>query len=76
MGLGLPKGEQEILYVLTNKQAVHGAAVMLYEGELRKVSDRLGGDLAILPSSLHEVLLRPPGRAGRIAGGLGRLCGT
>ena len=64
MGLGLSEGEQEILYVLTNKQAVHGAAVMLYEGELRKVSDRLGGDLAILPSSLHEVLLAPwTGRA-------------
>ena len=64
LGLGLPEGEQEILYVLTNKQAVHGAAVMLYEGELRKVSDRLGGDLAILPSSLHEVLLAPwTGRA-------------
>lgn len=32
---------------------------MLYEGELRKASDQLGGDLVILPSSIHEVLLAP-----------------
>lgn len=47
------------MYILTNKQAVHGAAAILYEGELKSMADRLGADLFVLPSSIHETILFP-----------------
>lgn len=59
LGVRHAEGEREIFYVLTNETTVYGAAAMLYEGELRKASDQMGGDLVILPSSIHEVLLAP-----------------
>lgn len=59
LGVRYAEGEREMFYVLTNEPAAYGAAAMLYEGELRKASDQLGGDLVILPSSIHEVLLAP-----------------
>ncbi|MDO5403617.1 MAG: DUF5688 family protein, partial [Eubacteriales bacterium] len=50
-------GEQ--MYVLTNESKIHGAACILYEDVLRDFSDKLGKDLYILPSSIHEVILLP-----------------
>ncbi len=47
------------LYVLTNAEGIHGAAVILYDGVLREISETIGRDLIILPSSIHEVLLIP-----------------
>ena len=60
-GEGEPPGvwAEEPCYVLSNTKGFHGAAVMLYDGVLRAASDRLGGDLIILPSSVHEVLVIP-----------------
>ena len=57
--LGLPpvKGEKEALHVLTNQSGIHGAAVMLYKGALQLASEKLGGDLLILPASVHELIL-------------------
>ena len=40
--------------VITNQFGAYGASVMLYEEEMRKLSDRFGGDFYILPSSVHE----------------------
>ncbi len=45
------------LYVLTNTQKSLGAVCMLYEGELEKIANNLGGSFYILPSSIHEVII-------------------
>lgn len=51
--------EDEQMYVLTNQSKIHGASCILYEDVLRDFSDKLGRDLYILPSSIHEVILLP-----------------
>lgn len=45
------------LYVLTNKQKCQGAVCLLYEGELERIARHLEGNLYILPSSVHEVIV-------------------
>lgn len=47
------------LYILTNCDGYKGAAAILYEGIVRDFAERLGSDLFILPSSIHEVILVP-----------------
>ena len=47
------------LYVLSNRDGMKGAAVILYEGVLKMFAEKIGHDLFILPSSVHEVLLVP-----------------
>ncbi|MBS6642645.1 MAG: hypothetical protein KH366_03605 [Clostridiaceae bacterium] len=47
------------LYVLSNRSNINGAAAILYHGVLKNFANRLGQDLVILPSSVHEVLLLP-----------------
>lgn len=47
------------MYVLTNKQRVEGAACMLYSDLLHHFSDKIGKNLFIIPSSIHELLLLP-----------------
>lgn len=48
---------EKMLYVLSNKNGVNGASVILYPGVMELCADRLGGDLIVLPSSIHEVLI-------------------
>lgn len=50
---------EEQMYVLTNQSKIHGASCMLYEDVLKEFSEKLGQDLYILPSSIHEVILLP-----------------
>ena len=45
------------LYVLTNPAGVNGAACMAYPQVIKNFADRMGRDILILPSSIHEVLL-------------------
>ncbi len=47
---------EEELYILTNTSGVHGAAQMLYADNLQQVADKVGNDIYVLPSSVHEVL--------------------
>lgn len=47
------------IYVLSNKSRIHGAAGILEESLLKNLSEKLGSDLYILPSSIHEVLIVP-----------------
>lgn len=47
------------MYVLTNQDKRFGAAAMLYSERIGELAQRLGSDLLILPSSIHEVLLIP-----------------
>ena len=56
---GLPDKNkfESALYVLTNKYQNRGAIGMLRTDLLEKFADWSGGNLYILPSSIHEVLL-------------------
>lgn len=45
--------------VLTNRTGINGATTILYPGELKEIARKAGGDLYILPSSIHEVLIVP-----------------
>lgn len=53
-----------VVYVLTNRERKGGAAALFYPGMLKEASRLLGGEVLILPSSIHEVLLlkRIPGQ--------------
>ncbi|MCR5339130.1 MAG: DUF5688 family protein [Lachnospiraceae bacterium] len=55
--VGIPvMSEAPALYVISNKQRCNGAAGILYSDCLEQLSDKLGSDLYILPSSVHETL--------------------
>ncbi len=60
-------GCKSCMYVLGNERKLFGAAVMLYDGLLEKMSEIIGGDFYLLPSSLHELILIPD--EGREKGG-------
>lgn len=45
------------MYVLSNRERSWGAGCILYPGELKKAASRLGGDLVVLPSSVHETMI-------------------
>ena len=47
------------MYVLTNESKLNGAACILYENVLYDFAQKLGADLYILASSVHEVILLP-----------------
>lgn len=51
--------EEVKLYILSNQDKVHGAAVMLYPEIMENIAAKLESDLYILPSSTHEVLILP-----------------
>lgn len=44
------------IYVLINRESLFGASVILYPDYLRKLAERMGTDLYVLPSSIHEVI--------------------
>ena len=54
-------GENDMIpmYVCTNTMKLNGAGVILYKGLLQEFADRVGSDVFILPSSIHETLLIP-----------------
>lgn len=47
------------MYVLSNTLRFHGSISLLYEGVLKEFADRIGRNLYILPSSVHEIILVP-----------------
>lgn len=47
------------MYVLTNQNRLNGSGCILYRNLLKTVSAKLGGDLYVIPSSVHEVLIIP-----------------
>ncbi len=62
--IGLPTefsedGNQLPMFVLTNPTMVNGAAVMLYWKCFDDLAHKLGSDLYVLPSSIHEVIAVP-----------------
>ncbi len=44
------------MYIISNAAKVNGAASMFYEDALSDLSKKVGTDLYILPSSIHEVI--------------------
>ena len=51
--------QRDGMAVLTNTQAVNGAAVIFYPDVMRQIGDSQNVDMFILPSSTHEVILVP-----------------
>ena len=50
---------EEGMFVLTNTNAVNGAAVMFYPEVLEQLGNHAGVDLFIIPSSVHETIILP-----------------
>ena len=55
MMLGEMPPEQQ-MYVISNNKGINGAVSMLYEDGLHELAEKLGSDLYIMPSSIHEVI--------------------
>lgn len=47
------------MWIIGNEKGINGAASMLYEENLHQLAEKLGDDLFILPSSIHEVIAIP-----------------
>lgn len=47
------------MYVLTNASGMLGANLILDKATMDMVSQKLGGDFIIIPSSIHEVIILP-----------------
>ncbi len=47
------------IYIMTNEAGINGATTMLYEKEMKDLSEIIGGDFFILPSSIHEFFAIP-----------------
>ena len=47
------------MLVITNETNVNGAAALFYPGIMDRISELIGGDYYILPSSIHECILLP-----------------
>ena len=54
-----PPEQDEMMYVLSNEEKLHGAAALLNRGIMDEVTRRVGKEFYILPSSIHEVLIIP-----------------
>ena len=44
------------MWIISNKSGINGAVSMLYEENLHQLAEKLGENLFILPSSIHEVI--------------------
>ncbi len=51
--------DKKELYVCTNDSGMFGAAVIFIDKVIKKIAERLGGSIYILPSSIHEVIIVP-----------------
>lgn len=62
-GVSFPEEENTIpMYIMTNRQEVNGASVLLYDDVLQEFASQKKTDFYILPSSIHEVILVPSNR--------------
>lgn len=55
----MPQDMAPPMYVATNEDKVQGAAVMFYRDFMDQAAKELGGDVFVLPSSVHEILILP-----------------
>ena len=62
-GISMPMDRSAIpMYIMTNRQEVNGASVLLYDDVLQTFALKKKTDFYILPSSIHEVILVPSDR--------------
>jgi len=54
-----PEEENPSMYVLSNSDKLNGAAAILDSKTMEDISEKLGGDFIVLPSSIHEVIVLP-----------------
>ncbi len=54
----VPDEDPGVLFV-SNENRFYGAAAILCPSVLKTLSERIGGDMMILPSSVHETLVMP-----------------
>ncbi len=54
-----PEEEIPSMYVLTNGDKLNGASALLDSKTMEDISNRLGGDFIVLPSSIHECIILP-----------------
>lgn len=47
---------KETTWIITNEAGINGASAMLYEENLHKLAEKMGTDMYLLPSSIHEWL--------------------
>lgn len=47
---------EEQMFVISNKQQIHGAVNMMYDDVLLDIAEKVGTDLYIIPSSVHECI--------------------
>jgi len=47
---------KECMWLIGNSSGVNGAVSMLYDENLQRLAEKMGTDLYIIPSSVHEVL--------------------
>lgn len=52
-------GEEAKMFVISNEQGINGAAAVLDENLMAKVTEELGEDFYVLPSSIHECIVIP-----------------
>lgn len=45
------------MYVLSNKDKQYGAVYMFDTKVMSKIAEEIGGDLVVIPSSIHESIL-------------------
>lgn len=60
--IGAPVSSSEMdvpLFVATTNNRSHGASVFLSDSLMKAASGKFGGEVIILPSSVHEILLMP-----------------
>lgn len=50
------KDPKESMWLIGNISGINGAVSMLYDENLQKLAEKMGTDLYIIPSSVHEVL--------------------
>jgi len=50
---------ENLMFVLTNSLRTFGAACILYDGMLDKISEEIGESYYVLPSSIHEMIIVP-----------------
>ena len=59
----IPEGAELIeMYVLTNKDKHYGAAYMFDTEVMSRIAEEIGGDIVVLPSSIHESILLRKGK--------------
>lgn len=54
-----PEEENPSMYVLSNSEKLNGAAALLDAKTMEDISEKLGGDFIVLPSSIHECIVLP-----------------